>query len=198
MELAHFLLCDSNARTPHHPFPDMLSKVYKSSISRYLGNSVSSISLVRPSSKLPSRSRHCCPHQFKMSQSTASAFSLDTPVQRPSTDITLAGKHVTIVGLKESHAPDIFAAMGGSENASLFNFLWQGPFLREEEVVEQFSKLQESKDPAWYAIVSNKTSKAIGYCSLMRIEPQHHVVEVGSISYSPLLQRTACIRSNGK
>lgn len=136
-----------------------------------------------------------CFRPIKMSHSTGSAISLDTPAQRPSKDISLEGKHVSIVGLKYSHAPDIFGAMGGSKNASLFNFLWQGPFQHKEEVVELFSKLQQSNDPVWYAIISNKTSKAIGYCSLMRIEPQHRVIEVGSISYSPLLQRTVCLPS---
>jgi RimJ/RimL family protein N-acetyltransferase len=38
--------------------------------------------------------------------------------------------------------------------------------------------------------VDRATGRAVGYASYLRIEPAHRVIEVGSILYTPLLQRT--------
>jgi RimJ/RimL family protein N-acetyltransferase len=43
----------------------------------------------------------------------------------------------------------------------------------------------------FFAILDNHTGVAVGFASYMRIEPVHKVIEVGSILYTPALQRTA-------
>src|SRR6185369_13409 len=45
-------------------------------------------------------------------------------------------------------------------------------------------------DPLFFTILDRATSRAAGYASYMRIEPAHRVIEVGSILYTPALQRT--------
>jgi RimJ/RimL family protein N-acetyltransferase len=47
-----------------------------------------------------------------------------------------------------------------------------------------------SLDPLHFAIVDSVTGTAVGTAALMRIDPAHGVLEVGSITYSPRLQRT--------
>lgn len=47
-----------------------------------------------------------------------------------------------------------------------------------------------STDPLHFAIVDPGSGEAMGTAALMRIEPVHGVIEVGSITYSPRLQRT--------
>ena len=47
-----------------------------------------------------------------------------------------------------------------------------------------------SEDPFYFAIVDRRSGGATGRAALMRIEPAHRVIEVGSIVYSPRLQRT--------
>jgi RimJ/RimL family protein N-acetyltransferase len=44
-------------------------------------------------------------------------------------------------------------------------------------------------DPYAYAIIE-MSGRAIGYFTLLRIEPQMRVIEVGHVIYSPALQRT--------
>src|SRR6185436_18002595 len=44
--------------------------------------------------------------------------------------------------------------------------------------------------PLFFTILHEATGTPAGYCSLMRIEPAHRVIEVGSILYTPTLQRT--------
>src|SRR6185436_11241996 len=45
--------------------------------------------------------------------------------------------------------------------------------------------------PLFFTILHVGTEAPAGYCSLMRIEPVHGVIEVGNILYLPSLQRTA-------
>src|SRR6185436_15486633 len=45
--------------------------------------------------------------------------------------------------------------------------------------------------PLFFTILHEATGTPAGYCSLMRIEPAHRVIEVGNILYLPSLQRTA-------
>jgi RimJ/RimL family protein N-acetyltransferase len=47
-----------------------------------------------------------------------------------------------------------------------------------------------SDDPLYYAIVDKPSGAAVGRSALMRIDPVHRVIEVGSIVYSAPLQRT--------
>jgi RimJ/RimL family protein N-acetyltransferase len=56
---------------------------------------------------------------------------------------------------------------------------------------EYLDKLASSIDPLHYAIVERAHDRAVGTAALMRIEPLHGVIEVGSIGYSPLLKNTA-------
>jgi RimJ/RimL family protein N-acetyltransferase len=46
-------------------------------------------------------------------------------------------------------------------------------------------------DPLVHAVVDLKTGKAVGVASYLRIDPRNGVIEVGSINYSPALQRSA-------
>jgi RimJ/RimL family protein N-acetyltransferase len=46
-------------------------------------------------------------------------------------------------------------------------------------------------DPLCYAIVDKRTGRALGTASYLRIDPRAGSIEVGSITYSPRLQRTA-------
>ncbi len=52
------------------------------------------------------------------------------------------------------------------------------------------AKLEKSEDPLHFAIVDTSTNRAVGTAALMRIEPIHGVIEVGSITFSPLLKKT--------
>jgi RimJ/RimL family protein N-acetyltransferase len=55
---------------------------------------------------------------------------------------------------------------------------------------EYLARLAKSEDPLHYTIVDTETAKPVGTAALMRIDPVHGVIEVGSIAYSPRLKRT--------
>jgi RimJ/RimL family protein N-acetyltransferase len=55
---------------------------------------------------------------------------------------------------------------------------------------EYLAALASSDDPLHYAIIDGSSERAVGTAALMRIEPVHGVIEVGSITYSPPLKKT--------
>jgi RimJ/RimL family protein N-acetyltransferase len=64
-----------------------------------------------------------------------------------------------------------------------------GPFSNSEVFAAFIAMRAAADDPYAYAIV-DLSGRAVGYFTLLRIEPQHRVIEVGHVLYSPELQRT--------
>jgi RimJ/RimL family protein N-acetyltransferase len=56
--------------------------------------------------------------------------------------------------------------------------------------LDYLTNLAESEDPLHYTIVDAETAKPVGTAALMRIDPVHGVIEVGSIAYSPRIKQT--------
>ncbi len=71
---------------------------------------------------------------------------------------------------------------------------WTYLFSDRPETPQAFNaylaKLEKSEDPLHFTIIDTSTHKAVGTAALMRIEPAHGVIEVGSITFSPLLKQT--------
>ena len=70
--------------------------------------------------------------------------------------------------------------------ATLFN----GPYTNEADFRAWLDGREKSEDPLFFTILDAASAVPKGYCSLMRIEPAHRVIEVGNILYLPALQRT--------
>jgi RimJ/RimL family protein N-acetyltransferase len=101
--------------------------------------------------------------------------------------ISLIGHHVKIVPVDvEAHAGALYA---GSRNPELWRYLFNGPYTAEADFRDWLRGRAESEDPLFYTILDSEGPA--GYCSLMRIEPVHGVIEVGNILYLPRLQKTA-------
>jgi RimJ/RimL family protein N-acetyltransferase len=108
-------------------------------------------------------------------------------VKRPER-VVLEGRHVKIVPLDAAaHAAALFA---GSRDAGLWRYLFNGPYTDEAEFRAWLKGREKSEDLLFFTILGRVSGAAVGYCSLMRIEPAHRVVEVGNILYLPCLQRT--------
>jgi len=112
----------------------------------------------------------------------------DSPAPRPSR-ITLSGQSVDIVPLDPSRHGD--ALWDGSKgHDALYAYLFEGPFGDRTAFDESLHKMASSQDPLCSAIVDRASGLAVGRAALMRIEPAHRVIEVGSILFTPKLQRT--------
>lgn len=113
-----------------------------------------------------------------------------TPARRPQS-ATLAGRVVTLLPLDPSaHGDALYAGAGGEANSGLWDYLFEGPFHDRTAFDAHLKRIAASQDPLFSAIVDNATGLAVGYTAYLRIEPAHRVIEVGSILYTPRLQRT--------
>jgi RimJ/RimL family protein N-acetyltransferase len=79
---------------------------------------------------------------------------------------------------------------GAKDHDELWTYLFEGPFHDRASFDEATRRMAQSDDPLFYAIIDKASGLAVGRAALMRIEPAHRVIEVGSILYTPQLQRT--------
>jgi len=71
-----------------------------------------------------------------------------------------------------------------------WTYLAYGPFSRLDDYQEWVVATCLGEDPQFFAVVDQKSSRAVGVASYLRIDEKAGVIEVGHINYSPLLQRT--------
>jgi len=90
----------------------------------------------------------------------------------------------------ERHAVQLFEANAHDREGRNWTYLPYGPFDEFEPYRAWVEKVTAADDPLFHAIIDRNTGKATGVASLMRIDPDNGVIEVGHINYSPLLQRT--------
>ena len=88
------------------------------------------------------------------------------------------------------HGDDLADAFALDEEGRVWTYMASGPFVTKAELTDWIAKVGAGRDPMFYAIVDKASSKALGVASYMRIAPEAGSIEVGSIAYSPLLQRT--------
>lgn len=104
---------------------------------------------------------------------------------------TLQGRFVTLVPLDPAaHAITLYEASHGPEREDLWRYLFDGPYPDRATFETRLKQMAGSRDPLFFTILDNATGKPVGYASYLRIEPAHRCIEVGSILFTPLLQRT--------
>ncbi|MDR5805671.1 GNAT family protein [Caballeronia sp. LZ001] len=102
--------------------------------------------------------------------------------------IVIEGTHCKIVPLDvDAHAQDLFHAYS---EPSDWTYLFTGPFKEFAAFRTYLTQAAASADPMHYAVIDKSSGKAVGTFALMRIEPVHGVIEVGSVTFSPLLKQT--------
>ncbi len=110
-----------------------------------------------------------------------------TPAPRPG-PVTLKGRYGRLEKLKPEHAADLWAAFAGHDHVWTY-ISTDGPFATATEFVPFIEKRAAADDPYAYAII-DPSGRAVGYLTLLRIEPDMRGIEVGHVLYSPALQRT--------
>jgi len=104
---------------------------------------------------------------------------------------TLNGRVVSVVPLESiAHGEALFDGTRGEQNEQLWLYLFEGPFPARAAFDSHLEQKARSEDPLFFAILDRSSGDAVGYAAYMRIEPAHRVIEVGSILFTPRLQRT--------
>jgi RimJ/RimL family protein N-acetyltransferase len=103
----------------------------------------------------------------------------------------LEGRDVALTPIDVAgHGPTLYALSHGPEREAQWLYLWDGPYPSEAAFLDDLARKAVSDDPFFYAIVDRLSGDAIGYASYLRITPRDRVIEVGSILFTPRLQRT--------
>ncbi len=109
---------------------------------------------------------------------------------RPAARIVLSGRYARLEPLGAGHAADLFAAAAAPGGAERFDWLFEYPPARLAEMAAWAGKVATQADPMLFAVVDAATGRAVGRQALMRIVPEHGVIEIGSIWWGPAMART--------
>jgi RimJ/RimL family protein N-acetyltransferase len=109
------------------------------------------------------------------------------PAPRPGPAI-LKGRYGRLEKLRPQHARDLWAVFAGQDQIWTY-IAADGPFASFEGFAPLLAGRAAAVDPYAYAII-DPAERAVGYVTLLRIVPEHRVIEVGHVLYSPALQRT--------
>ena len=88
------------------------------------------------------------------------------------------------------HADAIYEASLASGAEDRFRYLFEAPPVSRAEYDAWAERVAASQDPLFYAVVDGATGRAEGRQTLMRITPEHGVIEVGNIMWGPRAART--------
>jgi len=105
--------------------------------------------------------------------------------------VVLEGRYVDLTPLDARlHGDALWEATRGEQNDALWQYLAEGPFRDREDFDKALEGMAASEDPLFFAILDRASERAAGRASYLRIDPKHGTIEIGSILYSPALQRT--------
>ena len=110
-----------------------------------------------------------------------------TAAPRPG-PVTLKGRYGRLEKLRPDHWPDLWEAFAGHDHVWTY-ISTDGPFSEASNFAGFIAHRAAAEDPYAFAII-DAGDHAVGYVTLLRINPQMRVIEVGHVLYSPRLQRT--------
>ncbi len=103
----------------------------------------------------------------------------------------MAGRYCRVEPVDvERHAAGLFEAYSDAPDGRDWTYLFAERPGDSAAFGNYLRSAAASDDPLHFTIVDLATGAAVGTAALMRIEPVHGVIEVGSIAYSPRLKQT--------
>ena len=111
------------------------------------------------------------------------------PTPRPlPARVPLAGRSVMLEPLHPRHAAELWQAAQGADES--WAYLGYGPFASEVAMTRFVADFASTHDPMAWAVRPSATGVASGWLTLLDMQPKHASIEVGSIWFSPRMQRT--------
>jgi len=113
-----------------------------------------------------------------------------TGAPRPQS-LSMDGRYARLEPLDAGrHGRDLFASSQEPGAEERFRFLFDEPPIDEAAFASWLTKAKASADPMFFAVIDAATGRAEGRQTLMRIEPNHGVIEIGNILWGPRIART--------
>lgn len=125
-----------------------------------------------------------------LSQPIGTALPDWTARARPD-DITLQGRSCRLEPVDvQRHAPALFDAYAQMADGSDWTYMPVGPFTDLAHYQQHLEAAAASADPRHWAVIDQRTGLAVGTLALMRMDPANGVIEVGYVTFSPLMKRS--------
>ena len=116
-------------------------------------------------------------------------MSLKPSGKRPQRTV-LRGRYCRLEPLHPDHAQALYTATAGEGEAERYRWLFSNPPPDEGGLAEAVSRDATSEDPLHFAVVDVASGRAGGRQALMRVTPEHGVIEIGSILWGRGIART--------
>ena len=113
----------------------------------------------------------------------------DLPRPRPARSV-LEGRYAQLEPVGPQHAETLYLACAGAENAPRFGYLPDPQPTRIDDCQAWIEKVSALDDPMFFAVVDRASGRCEGRQALMRIVPEHGVIELGSIYWGPAIARS--------
>lgn len=111
------------------------------------------------------------------------------PCPRPAR-VVLDGRYARLEPLAAAHAPALYEASSGPAADARFAYLPDLPPAAPADMVAWIAKAATGNDPVFSAVIDKASGRAAGRQALMRIVPEHGVIEIGHILWGPAISRT--------
>ncbi len=99
--------------------------------------------------------------------------------------VVLDGRYARLEPLDAQHVGGLFGAVVPERFAYLFE---AGP-TSEAEMAQWVAGAVQKADPLYFAVIDKASGRAEGRQALMRITPEHGVIEIGGIYWGPAIAR---------
>ena len=111
------------------------------------------------------------------------------PCPRPAAAV-LDGRYARLEPLAAAHATALYEASTGANAQARFAYLPDVPPATPADMAAWIAKATAGSDPLFSAVIDKATGRAAGRQALMRITPEHGVIEIGNILWGPAISRT--------
>lgn len=105
--------------------------------------------------------------------------------------VTLLGRYTRLEPLDAArHGADLYAAASDDGAEARFRYLFETKPADVAAFATWTATAAASTDPLFFAVVDATSGRALGRQALMRIDPTHGVIEIGSIHWGPDMARS--------
>lgn len=105
--------------------------------------------------------------------------------------LVLEGRYVRLEPLNAArHGDGLYAASSVADADGRFAWLPETPPQSRVEFQSWLDRAEASEDPLYFAIIDQASGEVVGRQTLMRIEPQYGVIEIGHVYWGPKMART--------
>ncbi|MEQ1770917.1 MAG: GNAT family protein [Devosia sp.] len=100
--------------------------------------------------------------------------------------VVLEGRYARLEPIGPQHADQLFAAAGPER----YTYLFTNKPASVADMAERLAAAAAQNDPLGFAVIDKATGRVEGQQSLMRITPEHGVIEIGGINWGDAIART--------